>query len=187
MIIDNSVSQLLAPSDWHTPQLTVLDSGNALTFHIQDAFNYHGYDAVGGVVLGFRLLQKAIAILSPDAPPERREFTLFTAFPGLGARDSFELVTRMVTGNRFTLDTGFAETSAQAGVEGRLHFEFGYRGQHVALAPIEGAPSAEFIALGKASKLPGVSPQQKADWQRAKYALANTLLAADPDEVIRVL
>ncbi len=93
----------------------------------------------------------------------------------------------MVTGNRFTLDTGFAETSAQAGVEGRLHFEFGYRGQHVALAPVEGAPSAEFIALGKASKRPGVSPQQKADWQRAKYTLANTLLAAAPGEVIRVL
>ena len=52
---------------------------------------------------------------------------------------------------------------------------------------IEGAPSAEFIALGKASKRPSVSPQQKADWQRANYALANTLLAADPGEVIRVL
>ena len=187
MIIIDDRSTLIAGSHWHTPRLTVVDAGSALTFHIQDAFNYHGYDAVGGVVLGFRLLQRAIVILSPDAPPERREFTLFTAFPGLGARDSFELVTRMVTGNRFTLDTGFAETSAQAGVEGRLHFEFGYRGQHVALAPIEGAPSAEFIALGKASKRPGVSPQQKADWQRAKYALANTLLAADAGEVIRIL
>lgn len=187
MLIDTRILPLLAKSDWRSPQLTVRDSGNTLTFHIQDAFNYHGYDAVGGVVLGFRLLQRAIALLSPNAPPERRELTLFTAFPGLGARDCFELVSRMVSGDRFALDTQFINTTAQAGVEGRLHFDFGYRGQHVVLAPIEGAPSAEFIALGKASKLPGVSAQQQADWQRAKYAFANTLLAADPGEVIRVL
>ena len=93
MIIDNDDSLLLAPPDWHTPQLTVLDSGNALTFHIQDAFNYHGYDAVGGVVLGFRLLQRAIAILSPDAPPERREFPRYSMPFFLHFASDFEIET----------------------------------------------------------------------------------------------
>lgn len=185
MILTKTNNSLLPVLDWRAPLIRVADAGTPVTFHLQDVFNYHGYDAVGGVVLGFRLLQQAFAMLSPDTLPERREFALFTAFPGLGARDCFELITRMVTEGRFRLDTGFSDTSAQVGVEGRFHFDFSYRGRHALLTPIAGAPSAEFIELGKASKDPVASPQQKKDWQQAKLSLANTLLAAEPGDVIR--
>lgn len=178
----------LAPaSSWVAPELSVCDGDDRLTFRIQDAFNFHGYDAAGGVVLGFRLLQRAAALLSPDALPERRGFSLFTSFPGLGARDCFELVTRMVSGGRFRLDTGFEDTVAQPGVEGRFHFDFGYDGRRVVLAPVEGYPVPEFIALGKASKRPGFTAEQQLAWRNAKITLANTLLRASADQVIRVI
>lgn len=181
---------LIDSSQWVEPTLVVADEGQRIEFHIQDAFNYHGYDAVGGVVLGFRLLQKAIAMFTGGDDKTlllRRQITLFTAFPGLGARDCFELVTRMVTEKHMTVDTAFSDTTAQAGVAGRFYFAFSYQGQRVQLAPVEGYPVPEFIALGKASKLPGFNAQQRQAWRRAKYQLANTLLGARADTVIRVL
>ncbi len=180
-------TSLIPIEQWIAPRIEVDDAGAHLSFHLQDAFNYHGYDAVGGVVLGFRLLQKAIALLSPTLPLQRRRLHVFTAFPGTGFRDCIELVTRAVTENRFTLDIGFTQTRAQQGVQGRLHFAFSYQGRTVDLSPVEGALSADFISLGRASKQIGFSPQQQQDWRKAKFALANALLSARPDDVIRVL
>lgn len=178
---------LIPATEWAEPRLTVADGRDLMTFHMQDAYNFHGYDAAGGVALGFRLLQKAAALLSPGEPMQRRELSLFTSFPGLGARDCFELVTRLVSDQRFALDTSFADTTAQEGVAGRFHFAFTYRGRTVTLAPVEGYPRPDFIALGKASKLPGFSAEQQQAWRNAKFSLANTLLSAGPDDVIRVL
>lgn len=181
---------LIDSAQWVNPTLSVYDEGHLFEFHIQDAFNYHGYDAVGGVVLGFRLLQKAIQIFSIVEPQKllhRRELSLFTAFPGLGARDCFELVTRMVTDGRIKVDTDYSQTLAQEGVQGRFFFEFAYRDAKVQLAPIDGYPGENFIALGKASKQPHFSSEQQLAWRNAKYELANTLLSADAETVIRVL
>lgn len=180
---------LIDSAQWVEPTLQVTDENDTLTFHIQDALNYHGYDAVGGVILGFRLLQKAISLFSPPSGGliQRRQISLFTAFPGLGARDCFELVTRMVTHQHIQVDTAYSNTIAPEGVQGRFFFQFTYKGQKVQLAPIEGYPSTDFIALGKASKLPDFSTEQQQAWRSAKFQLANTLLSAHSNTVIRVL
>ena len=52
---------LLAPSEWVEPRLIVLDQGRRVSFHIADALRYHGLESVGGVILGFRLAQRALA------------------------------------------------------------------------------------------------------------------------------
>jgi len=159
-----------------------------MRFSIQDAFNYHGYDAPGGVVLGFRLLQRAFSLLTPGKTcPDRRGLFLFTAFPGLGLRDTMELVTRLVTEDRFSLDTAFDDSRAQEGVAGRFYYRFTYDGRSVELAPLEGYPGGEFIRLGKASKMPGFDEEEAEAWRNAKYQLANTLLGAPAEAVIRVL
>ena len=51
---------LLAPSEWVGPRLIVLDLGRRVSFHIADALRYHGLESVGGVILGFRLAQRAL-------------------------------------------------------------------------------------------------------------------------------
>ncbi|WP_159566056.1 hypothetical protein [Budvicia diplopodorum] len=179
---------LIPESQWIMPTLSVADNEQRLSFPIQSAFNYHGYDAVGGVVLGFRLLQRAISLLTPEGEPlQRRELTLFTAFPGLGARDCFELVSRIVSENRFILDIDFNGTEAQQGIAGRFYFEFGYRGKTVALAPVAGQPTTEFLNIGRASKRPDATPEIQRQWTAAKYQLANTLLSITPQDAIRVL
>ena len=45
------------------------------------------------------MMQRALPLLSPDAPVERREVTIRTPFKGAGARDAFEMVTVPVEGS----------------------------------------------------------------------------------------
>ena len=186
--------QLIAPSQWVEPTLKINDQNDALTFHIQDALNYHGHDAVGGVVLGFRLLQKAIFVWQQffeTSTIERRAVSLFTAFPGLGARDCFELVTRMATGQRIYVDTSLIPPMSLAGVEGSFYFKFDYKHEKkshsIALAPINGYPSEAFLALGKASKKADFTPEQELAWKNAKLTLANTLLSTHFNDVVQEL
>lgn len=179
---------LADPAGWAEPALYVGDAGQPLRFAIQDAFNYHGYDAPGGVVLGFRLLQRAFALLEPSVRyPDRHGLSLVTPFPGLGVKDVMELVCRMVTGSRYTLDPGTGDERAQDGVEGRFYYRFTLAEHSVELAPALGHPGTDFIRLGRASKRPGFSPVDAEAWQVAKFNLANTLLTSSADDVVRVL
>lgn len=173
--------------EWIAPAITVLENGRPLTFSLQTAFDYHGWDAVGGVVLGFRLLQRAIAELCPEGLPERRRFEVFTNFPGLGVRDTFELVTRMVTGGRFTLDASFTDPRTPEGVTGGVYFRFTLDGKSVELAPVEGQPDERFIRCGRASKKPGATAEELREWKEVKQALADLLLGLTHEQAIRTL
>ena len=186
-MVTHSHTSLSCPEQWVQPHLIVQDAGHQLVFTPEDVFRYHGYDAVGGAVLGFRLLQRAIRELSPQAMPERRDISLFTAFPGLGARDCFELVTRMASERRLTLDTSFTHKDAQPGLEGAFYFRFSYRGRSLELAPACGQPDGHFLACGRAAKRPDASPAAQERWKAAKYALANLLLALPCEAATRIL
>lgn len=178
---------LVSVEKWVNPEITVIDEGRLVNFHLQDCFRFHGHDAVGGVALGFRLLQAAQILLNQGQPMQRRAISLFTAFPGLGARDVFELVTRMCSENRFELNENFEHPCAPKGVAGAFYFRFSYQTQTAELSPVEGAPSDEFIAVGKASKLPNASAELLKHWAELKFGLANTLLQLPAEQVIRRL
>ena len=175
-------------SHWKEPFIHVSEDGIPLRFSLFDAFNYHGFDAPGGVVLAFRLLQRAFALLAPgEECPDRRSLSLFTSFPGLGLKDTVELVTRMVTDSRYRVDPEHVDLRAQEGVAGRFYYRFSYRGKSVELAPVEGYPNPSFISLGRASKHPGFTAESALAWTEAKFSLAETLLGADAGMVIREL
>jgi hypothetical protein len=82
----------------------VRELGRTLHFTFDDALRYAGPGSPGGVAVAFKALQRAFALLSPDAAPERREVSVRTAFRGPGARDCFEAVTRAVTDGRYAVD-----------------------------------------------------------------------------------
>lgn len=90
------------------------DRGTILRFDFADLLRYHGPAFPGGVAHGFTALERALPLLAPDGVPERREVRLRTAFPGPGARDAVELVTRAVTEDRFTVDPGARAPGARA-------------------------------------------------------------------------
>ena len=81
--------------------LSLVDQGRPVAFSFEDMIGYHGPGSPGGVAHAFKVLERALPLLAPDGPAERREITVRTAFGGPGARDAFELVTRAVTEGRY--------------------------------------------------------------------------------------
>lgn len=131
-----------------TPSLTVVDQGRELTFTFDDLLRYHGPHSPGGLAHAFKVLERAFAVLAPDAPPQRRELRIVTAFGGPGARDGFEMVTRAVTGERFRLDPSLARPELGRARE-RFVFEVADAGGAVTLVLREGFVSDEFIDLAR--------------------------------------
>ena len=80
-----------------TRAIEVVDAGRTLSFSFEDMLRYHGGGSPGGVAHAYKVLERALPLLDPSAPCERREIVIETAFGGPGARDAFELVTRAVT------------------------------------------------------------------------------------------
>jgi len=135
---------------WHgdADVIGVQDGRRLIAFSFQDMLAYHGPGSPGGVAHAFKIMQRAFPLLDPDAPLQRREVTLRTAFGGPGARDGFELVTRAVTGERYVLDPDLARADRGTTME-RFVFCVGYRGRSVTLTVREGIVTDEFIALAR--------------------------------------
>lgn len=162
--------------------IQIIDHGTVLTIPFDACVAYHGRTSIGGAALGFRLLQHAFAVLSPDGPPDRKDIAFFTAFPGPGVRDTVELVTRAVTRGAYAVDPA-ADVAAPCGVTGRMYFAVTIGARTLRLALIDGALSEEFITLGRKSKTPSMTADDEARWTALKEQLAITVLAARPADL----
>ena len=88
--------------------IEVVDRGERIRFSVADVMKYHGPGSPGGVAHAFKVLERALPLLDPDGPCERRQIVVETAFGGPGARDAFEMVTRAVTDDRYRVDPALA-------------------------------------------------------------------------------
>jgi hypothetical protein len=131
-----------------TSTIAVTDHGVPIGFSFEELMKYHGPGSPGGVAHAFKVLERALPLLEPGGPPERREITIHTAFGGPGARDAFELVTRAVTEDRYVVDPALARPDRGPALE-RFVFRLGYRGRTVTLVVREGFVTDEFIALAR--------------------------------------
>ena len=126
--------------------IVVVDQGRSIAFSFDAMMSYHGPGSPGGVAHAFKVLERALPLLSPDGPPQRREIRVETAFGGPGARDAFELVTRAVTEDRYVVDRGLA-CSDRGRTLAPFVFRLGYRGRAVTLVLRQGYVTEEFIEL----------------------------------------
>jgi hypothetical protein len=128
--------------------ITVEERGRILEFSFDDLLRYAGPHSPAGVANAFKVLQRAFAELSPDAPPPRRSVVIRTAFRGPGARDGVEAVTRAVTDGRYTVDPALARPDL-----GRLResfvFDVSLGDRSVTLALREGFVTEQFIDLAQ--------------------------------------
>lgn len=159
--------------------LTVAERGTALTFTFADLMRFHGPGSPGGVAHAFKVLERGLPLIAADAPPERRELTVATAFGGPGARDGIELVTRAVTDGRFVVDPALRRPGLGAERE-RFVFRLAYRGRTVELVLREGFVTAEFAALAFA---PEREAGQDARLEVLKPELAARLMGAAAEDV----
>lgn len=85
-------------------------------------------------------------LLDPGGPPQRREICVRTAFRGPGGRDSFELVTRAVTDQRFVIDLSLGRPE-RGPAFAHFVFELSYRDVSVTAVLRDGFVPDEFLDL----------------------------------------
>lgn len=162
--------------------IRVQERGQIIEFSFEDLLRYAGPHSPAGVANAFKVLQRAFAMLSPDAPPSRRSVVVRTAFRGPGARDGVEAVTRAVTDGRYTVDSTLARPDL-----GRLResfvFEVSIGGRSVSLVIRDGFVTEEFIDLAQKD---GRTDADEARLDELKAQLAQRIMAADPEDVYDV-
>jgi len=128
-------------------KLEVLDGRTVLSIGFDDLVKYHGRASVGGLALGFKALELGLALVSPSAPPKRRDIEVRVAFDGPGSRDAFEMVTRAVTGGNYSVVPDLAPEGAPEAPQGHFVFRVTYRGAAVDLTLRPGLVGDDFNSL----------------------------------------
>ena len=159
--------------------IEVVERGRVIAFSFDDMLRYHGGGSPGGVAHAFKVLERALPLLDPDGPCERREIAVETAFGGPGARDAFELVTRAVTGDRLRIDESLARPERGRTLE-RFVFRLRYRDRSVTLALREGFVTEEFIDLARTRDR---SAEQERRLDTLKSEMADRVMARPAAEV----
>jgi hypothetical protein len=160
--------------------LMVLDQGESISISFDDLLKYHGRSSIAGVAHAFKAMERAFPLLSPGEPPERSDIAVESGFPGGGARDAFEMVTRAVTGDRYQLTSKPAGVSAPEAPGGHFFFRLGYRGTVVDLVARGHLIPDEFVEVA-CREAPTAAEAARA--QEMKEEMADRLLGLPADEV----
>ena len=166
-----------------TGTIDVLDMGRLLSFSIDEMLNYSGPGSPGGVAQAFKMLERALPLLDPAGPPQRRQLFVRTAFAGPGARDAIELVTRAATEDRYVVDPALGLAQRGPTLEPFV-FRIAYREAVVTLAVCEGIVSDEFVALARNE---GRSPSQEERLDRLKLEMFDQVMGLPAEQVYDVI
>jgi len=161
--------------------IEVQEQSTAMAFSFQEMLRYSGPHSPGGVALGFKLMERAFALLQPNGPVERREVVVHTAFRGPGARDACELVTRGPTDGRYLVDEVLERP--ERGINRTFVFRVTYRDGTASLLLREGFVTDEFAELARASDL---ADEEQQHFAGLKRMLADRLMATNAVDVFDV-
>ncbi len=162
--------------------IEVQEQGTTVPFSFDEMLRYSGPGSPGGVALGFKMMERAFAVLDPADRVERREVVIHTAFRGPGARDACELVTRSLTDGRYIVDAALERPERGHTLE-TFAFDVAYRGRTVSLLLRDGLVSDEFVRLAQSSEL---TPEEDVRFAAMKRELADLLMAAPAVDVFDV-
>ena len=160
--------------------IELADGGAVIAYAYEDLLRYHGTGSPAGVAIAFKVLERALPLLSPGAPCERRAVGIVTAFGGPGARDAFEMATRAVSEGRYAVDAGLRRPERGPALE-RFVFRLTHRTAEVTLVLRDGFVTEEFARLAFARAR---APEQEARLTVLKAELAGRVLAAPAADVV---
>jgi hypothetical protein len=163
-------------------ELTVLDGDHAIAFSYEAMLDYAGPSSPAGVAHAFKVLERALPLLSPERPLNRRELWIATAFGGPGARDGFELVTRAVTEGRYVIERSLERPERGRALE-RFVFRLRYRERELTLCAREGYVLEELIGLTRRSER---NAGEEARLAELKLEMARLVIAAPAADVYAV-
>lgn len=163
----------------------VYDTGTLLKIGFEDCIKYHGRSSIGGLALGFRLLQLAFADLAVGEHPDRKEISVSTSFGGPGFRDAIEMVTRALTRGVYIVDSALATATAPESPAGPLWFKVGVGEREACYEVVAGAVGEEFVRLGKKSRAGTLTKEEAPLWTERKEKLAEALMTSAPGAYLR--
>ena len=182
---NNSTPERPVPTPIPNPArtLTLWEDGVPLDFTFADCMKYHGPGFPGGVAHAFAALGRALpelAARSANGRVERRDIRVRTPFAGPGARDAFELVTRAVTGDRYTVLPELARPE-RGNTLARYVFEVSSGEAQVTCVLLDdGIVTDEFIEL---TAKPDKSAAELAHLEVLKVEMRDRILERDPVRV----
>ncbi|MCC3264667.1 hypothetical protein [Arthrobacter gengyunqii] len=163
--------------------LTLWEDGVQLDFTFADCMKYHGPGFPGGVAHAFAALGRALpelAARSANGRVERRDIRVRTPFAGPGARDAFELVTRAVTGDRYSVLPELARPE-RGNTLARYVFEVSSGEAQVTCVLLDdGIVTDEFIEL---TAKPDKAAAELAHLEVLKIEMRDRILERDPVRV----
>ncbi|MEM9089446.1 MAG: hypothetical protein AAGC93_11960 [Cyanobacteria bacterium P01_F01_bin.53] len=179
------ISKLLtAETNWVSPALYLYEGDDCLRLTLAGAIQYSGLGSVGGVVLGFRLVQYAVELAAGTSRLQRDGISINTAFPGRGTRDTFEYTCRAIRDHRYCCDTTLHHPGAQVGQRGQFLFVMRVNEQSMVMTPTYGYPTYSYFEAARKSR---ESEAAALNWRNEKIGFANTLLSLPPEKCIKVL
>jgi hypothetical protein len=162
--------------------IVVLDDGRELSFSFDEMLDYHGGSSPGGVAHAFKVLERSLPLLDAARRVERRAILIETAFSGPGARDAFELVTRAVSEERFSVEASLIRPEHGRARE-RFVFRLRYGEHSVTLMLRQGFVTEEFIDL---TRQDARTAEQEQRLTAMKAEMAARVMAAAPEDVYDV-
>ncbi len=168
--------------------LRVLDHDDLIEFNFSDLRKYHGTRSICGLTVAYTIMRAAFKAMAGEQPIDRATIAIATAFPGPGARDGFELVTRVVSRDRYSIDTSVAPSAhiAQA-AKGAYYFRFSGKEGTVALGLRPQVLPQGFIDLRR-KQLDGVATAAELEAFRGlQLELSDGLLSLHPSDAVNIL
>lgn len=162
--------------------IEVEERGTTLAFSFEEMLRYSGPGSPGGVALGFKMMERAFALLEPHGLVERRKVLVHTPFRGPGARDACELVARCLTENRYVVDPTL-ERPERGHTLTTFAFRISYRDRAVSLLLREGLVTDEFVRLAQAQSL---AEEEQQRFVAMKQQLADQLMGMDATDAFEV-
>lgn len=156
-----------------------------LTFEFEDLVRFHGTQSICGLTVSFKVMEAAWQKIWSDTPPKRNEITVASGFPGPGTRDGFEMVTRAVSRDAYSVipDAKPGPLVCEA-AKGAYFFQISDERQIIELGLKPGMLPSDFIPRRRAIALSKASPSEAMEFRNIQFNFSKKLLALDRKSVV---
>ncbi len=168
--------------------LRVLDDADLIEFEFPDLQKFHGSRSICGLTVAYTIMRAAFDELADGQPLDRKSLHVTSAFPGPGARDGFELVTRAASQDRYAIDTSVEPTDKIAeAAKGAYYFKVVSSSASVELGLRPEIVPAEFVPLRRKQLSGTASTDELSKFRTLQFQFSDRLLSAATSEAVNLL
>lgn len=154
----------------------------------EDMVCYHGREFIGGVAMGYKLLELAASLIG-DGVIVRKDFSMTSAVMGPGIIDAVELATRARSRGVLHVDERLAQqvdaVDAADGQGGKYYFEIFRQDRRMRVWLREGLVPEEFLILARKTHDKSISEKELERLQELKEEIAFFLMRKSGEEIFR--